>query len=61
MNDYNTQESRDWDGKTLEDTLVEAIKTGGDYHTLALLISLLPNDKKNHYRLVWKKIKEEKK
>lgn len=47
---------KEWDGLTLEESLILALESGDKKHVqdIALLLSLLPDDKKEHYRLVWK-------
>lgn len=48
-----------WDGKTLEDALIAAIVSGEGVNELALLISMLPENRKEHYRKRWKEIVRE--
>lgn len=57
-----TNEMSSWDGLTLEESLILALQNGEKSHVqnLALLLALLPESKKEHYRLVWKSIKEKK-
>lgn len=49
-----------WDGKSLEDALRTAIMSGQGVKELSAIIALLPENRKEHYRKLWKEIVREK-
>lgn len=54
---FNKPPEKIWDGITLEDALRAAIASG-QVEQIKILFELLPDEKKEHYREVYRKAKE---
>lgn len=43
-----------WDGSTLEEALIAALVSGQGVKELAALIAMLPEERRAHYRELWR-------